>query len=365
MGRGAPRGEAGRGTVGGDLTALRYAPGQGPNVKRPVHLHDAERSGLLTVGICGYTGQTSPKAARVTCKPCLRALAAVTARLAKAADDARRNVPPAVLSGRGQTDVGDVGERAIASSIAGEHVASRPRWGSVASALAAWAMTRDAARSVASSSAPSRFGHKAQDGGEVPTTPRGTQHDLLDVEAAVERGCQAVEVGGHYLTRAHVRAIVEARICGRPVDRAVGPRVQPPTLDKEAKRQALKRGTVRERVEASADDVAERCGLTRHQVGIVVRGARRAIAAELARKGLIPERCARDESTRHGTEERMAAEWDLEGWKSIAPLVRRSVEVCQRLARREADPLPVRRYLGSVVAKTADVEAWVSRQVAE
>lgn len=345
--------------------------------KPRMHMLDPARSGVATAGICGHIGTTTTRPSKVTCKACLRAIAAAAATLAAAAETARRNAPPAVLSGRGQTDVGHVGARAIASSIAGEVVTSGPRWGSVASALAAWAMTADARRSVASSSSPDRFGQRGgSDGGPTPTTPRGTQHDLLDVEAALERGCQPMRVGEHSLTRATVRAIVEARLCGKPIDRAVGPRVTGPvarmyeeagagTSKAEAKRAASKRGTYRERIEASADEVAERAGLTRHQVGLVVRAARRAIAVELARKGLIPERVALREMVGSKNTEVVMSEWDLEGWKDIAPLVRRSEDVCKRLSKREKDPLPVARYLGRVVAKRAQVEEWARRQTAE
>ena len=34
----------------------------------------------------------------------------------------------------------------------------------------------------------------------------------------------------------------------------------------------------------------------------------------------------------------------------------------RRLAAREADPLPVRKFLGRVAASEADLDAWIERQ---
>lgn len=330
-----------------------------PSKRKPrMHLLDADRSGIHPIGYCGHMGTCTPKASRVTCKQCLRALAAVTVKLAEAADAARRAAPPAVLSGPGQTDVGQIGARAIASSIAGEPVHTGYRWSTPEAAVRAFFAAGDAPRSVASSSSPERFGKRSGDSsGVVPTTPRETRDDMSDIEKAIDRGCQSMEVGDRHLPRSMVREIVEARVGGRPVAKQVGPRAH----EEDAATQA-RRGTYRERVDVQAEDIGGHFGLTRHQVGIVVRRSMQAIALILADKGLIPPRAAAGHrGDEPGSEERM--EWDLEGWKDIAPIVRRSEDVCQRLSRRERDPLPVTKYLGRVVAKREAIEEWARRQV--
>lgn len=328
--------------------------------KPRMHLLDAERSGIHPVGYCGHMGTCTTRTTKVTCKQCLRALAAVTVRLAEAADAARRAVPPAVLSGPGQSDVGHIGARAIASSIAGEPVHAGYPWSTAEAAVRAHFVAGDTPRSVASSSSPERFGKRGGDSsGVVPTTPREMHNNIADVGKAIDRGCQSMEVGDRYLPRLTVREIVEARVGGRPVAKQVGPRAH----EEDAATQA-RRGTYRERVDVQAEDIGEHFGLTRHQVGIVVRRSMQAIARILAAKGLIPPRAAagRHRGEEPESEERM--EWDLEGWKDIAPIVRRSEDVCQRLSKREKDPLPVTRYLGRVVAKRVEVEEWTRRQVA-
>lgn len=284
--------------------------------------------------------------ALTTCKLCLRALARVEVELA-AERDRRGDAPPAVLDGPGQSEVGAEGARAIARSIAGEPVATGARWGSVSSAMAALAMTQDARRSVASSS--DWYG-KGTGGGRTPTTPRETREDTIDLEQAFERACSPVRVGTELVGRDVVRAIAEARLLGRRLERKV--------LDRMGHD---RKSTTLHRADVSALETAELAGMTRTQVAIVVRAVRRRLAEELARKGLVPARAIARESG--GEQEAEMSAFDLESWKEIAPVVGRSEDQCQRLAKRDRDPLPVSKYLGRVVAKRADVEAWAARQV--
>lgn len=301
--------------------------------------------------VCGITpnGPTTASAEATTCRMCLRALARVCVAVV-VERDRRGEVRPAVLDGPGRADVGADGAWALAQSIAGEPVSTGPRWGSPRSALAAWAMTADERRSVASSSSPDRFGKRGgPDGGPTPTTPRSTQFDLLDVEAALERGCIATTVGDIRLDAQQVRALVEARVCGTPRERKIPGR----------------KGRYYERVAMGAEELAEHCGLTRHQVGIVVRRMTLRIAEELARKGLIPARSVRmaRERVSKGEETMAIGRYDCETWKEICSKVGRSEDWCRAASKRESDPLPVHQYGGRVVACSVELSAWVHRQV--
>lgn len=55
----------------------------------------------------------------------------------------------------------------------------------------------------------------------------------------------------------------------------------------------------------------------------------------------------------------------VEGWKSIAAVIGRSVWTAKELTRRrpEDDPLPVLRYLGRVFIRVPHLEAWLERQI--
>lgn len=52
----------------------------------------------------------------------------------------------------------------------------------------------------------------------------------------------------------------------------------------------------------------------------------------------------------------------LDGQKAIAEYLGVSVRSIERWARRDRDPLPLYRYLGSIQAKRAALDAWKERQ---
>jgi hypothetical protein len=52
----------------------------------------------------------------------------------------------------------------------------------------------------------------------------------------------------------------------------------------------------------------------------------------------------------------------IEGWKSIADALERTERSCRRYAKRRRDPLPVYRYLGTVVIHRTALEDWKRRQ---
>jgi len=193
------------------------------------------------------------------------------------------------------------------------------------------------------------------DGGLTPTTPRETRADIIDLETAWARATsRPVRVGVDDVPPEAVHAIAEARLLGRRVVQPVHERTsQGKVVDR--------RSTIVVRFPMSALETGEHAGMSRTQIGIVARGVIGRFAAELARKGLVPPRAwAREQQE---AEMASAHGYDLESWKDIAPVVGRSEDVCQRMARREEDPLPVRRYIGRVVAKRSEIEAWTLRQI--
>lgn len=58
------------------------------------------------------------------------------------------------------------------------------------------------------------------------------------------------------------------------------------------------------------------------------------------------------------------ARFDLHGWKAIGRHLGRSERTCQRLAARDANPLPVARIGGIVGASSAALNRWVEHEVA-
>lgn len=53
----------------------------------------------------------------------------------------------------------------------------------------------------------------------------------------------------------------------------------------------------------------------------------------------------------------------IEGWKSIATELDVSVETVQRLARRNRDPLPVWKFIRTIVAWRSAIEQWKARNL--
>jgi len=53
----------------------------------------------------------------------------------------------------------------------------------------------------------------------------------------------------------------------------------------------------------------------------------------------------------------------LEGWKAIAQELHLSVETVQRLARRNRDPLPVWKFIRTIVAWRSAIEQWQARNL--
>lgn len=227
--------------------------------KGRTHLRDEQRSGILDAGVCGSLGGlTTVEPGSVTCRRCLRAMMAVA--------DA---VVVAVIESTGQTEVDAFGERIIERSIRGEEP-ERCRWSSVRAALGAWADWRDRGVPLASSSNPDRFGRGAMgDGGGRMSLG---SDDLLDVEAVFERACVAMHIGGMDVPARLVRAVAEARLCGRPVSSRIPGR----------------KGMRQDRVPVSVADVVQSSGLSSGIVAAIVRRVYAAVSSALGGKGLVP-----------------------------------------------------------------------------
>lgn len=335
----------------------------GKSKREPMH-HTTPGAGSSTCGtysaILSGAHRITDDVDAVTCKRCLWALARVVERV-ELERDRRGDSRPAVLDGPGQSDIGADGAVAIARSLAGEPVTTGPRWGGIASAWEALVRAQAERRSIASASSPDRFGQRGGSGSSpTPTTPRETQTDLVDVEMARDASCRPMTIGEHELTAGQVLAIAQARIVGRIIRRPV--RMVGGTV-------VEKRGVTCEIVAVTAQEVADETGLTRHQVGMVVRRVRAEMAPRLARKGLIPASVAARETGAEDEkqEDVMPAGFDLDGWKQISAHMRMSEDACRRLASRDDDPLPVRRLRGlpRVFANKADLDAWEKRQVVE
>lgn len=52
---------------------------------------------------------------------------------------------------------------------------------------------------------------------------------------------------------------------------------------------------------------------------------------------------------------------DLAGWDAIADRIDVSIRTAQRLAQRDSDPLPAKRFLGRIRASSDELRAWAER----
>lgn len=264
--------------------------------------------------------------------------------------------------------------RIVERSKAGDDGWRDGAWGTVHGALEAWAQAVDAgALQLGSTSDPARFERGAPRGGcvrpQVTAAMSALEH-VADVERALARAFVAPRVfaartvkrvDGSEVSYAAVvldvaaqRAILEHRVCGRRVRRG-------------------RRGDAIVRVACPAEDLAEQVSrslgldletVTAHQIGRVVREGLDRVEAQLHARGVVRAlRRTRVERAEVEGEMRVPG-YDLTGAKAIADRLGVSVDTVRRYARREDDPLPIRRGLnGAVYAKSVDVDAWAERQL--
>lgn len=227
------------------------------------------------------------------------------------------------------------------------------RWSSVGAALRSWAAWTDEGYPVTSSSAVGRFETGAPRGGSGPSLPPAYRmaEDVVIVQMAIDRVFAEVRVQAlDWLDATQHRDVLVMRLCGRPVRSRL-----PGTKHMRVEREPV-----------SAEELAEVLSgyyiehVTKHHIGLVVREGLRQLTRELERVGAIPKRVAAKESVRMGLPS--GCGFDVEGWKEISELVGRSERTCRDLAKREREPLPTYDYLGKIVARRREIEAWAARQ---
>jgi hypothetical protein len=256
----------------------------------------------------------------------------------------RANIAPAVHAER-QLPISSELRRMIERSRRGE-VDERTPWGGLDALLDHVLPVLADGRAIRSSSDTDRFGVMPQTS-KRSSDPANGWDNVINFELALSRVTSCIAdaadrgelLGGVEWSRSHLAALVLHR------------------SDLEALALAVGR-TPRQTQRARA----------------LVRGA---LVAELARIGLVPRPRGMVEATHAGVRvlERVRAErtkehvmaapegWSCDGWKEIGRVIGRSEDVCQRLAQREDDPLPVDRFLGRPIAKREELLAWVRREV--
>lgn len=309
---------------------------RGRQVSR-VHL-EAPSHGPVLIGTCGIVGKVTKVRERVTCRVCLQRMAApVEAGIGveRAVVGGARSLPPDALA-------------IVERSKLGADEAQRARFGSWAALHELHAAVVDDGSPVRSSSDPSRFGSR------VSTSARPARgvgrDDIVAIDLALQRACSAgVYVAGVLVGHAEVLAVYLARCEGQPFGARIAEQ---------------RKGRVTRRLGCSAEDVAKQWGNghTAHHVAQLVREVRRRALPLMVRAGLM-EGNDTEEATMN------VPGFDLNGWKEIAGALGVSVPTATRYARASTDPLPI-AHVGtadaacrSVIAKRADVTAWMVRRV--
>lgn len=191
----------------------------------------------------------------------------------------------------------------------------------------------------------------------IPGAPSGRE-DVIAFQRAMEASFvapYAVALG--IVVPAHrCRAVLEARLCGVPVEVEVAPG---------------RKGTVVRRENVSAEELAEQLSvelsvaITENHVGLIYRAGRRAMVVELARVGMLPPPRVRVSATREGAGEEMRAPkgYDLDGWKAIADYLGVHETTARTRLTEGKDPIPVHDYRNGVIAKKSEIDEWQLRQV--
>lgn len=282
-------------------------------------------------------------------------------------------------------------ERIVQRSIAGDDEDATPRLPSLAGFLAAAAASGDWGVPVRSSCDPDRFGKGAmRGGGGRPHDPHAGRERYALAERELRRiadsepqrygltgpeqmavwcavaGAGALgfrnirDIGGAARERAEQKATASAA----PKSKRRRATMEPP--------QKRKLVLVPEREKHTGTSVAlflreQGVYTTPHQVGLVCRALNARVREAFEVKGWIARAAKREEikSANSAEGEAIVAApegWDLSGWKDILPIVGLSEGAARAASEREKDPLPVRVYFGTVIAKRAEVLAWIGRQ---
>mgnify|MGYP001607826416 FL=1 len=247
----------------------------------------------------------------------------------------------------------------IGRSIRGE-TEDGPRWSSAHRALEHEARVVLDGAPVRSSSDTERFGILPQQSkGEAPVPAAiAGREDVIAVRVSIDRACRAcadaVAIGtigcGAAFDAADFELVLRWLTQGEPVWQQTAPA-------RKGRVQMLRQ---RDALEVAGELTLRRGhAVTERQVAIAYRAVLAAFSETLRATGEL--RAARPKAER---EAKMAApEGWVETWESIAKVVGRSVDTCQRLAKREENPLPVGEYLSRAAAKVEELEAWKRREV--
>lgn len=292
-----------------------------------------EGDGLdISFGVCGIiSANVTEDRGLVRCKLCRRRMELPAAVVVTEPRPFEPGPPVPVRELGGAVDVEQRHVRIIERSRAGDDESDRPRWRSLEAAIAK-------TTAIKAGRSPMRSGWKVEQESRSEGAVR-TEHgrdDVIEIDRAFARAFdRSVRIGGAgpTLSAAGASRLLE---------------------------EVLRHGVTAQQI--ANDLTTDEHVVTRHEVGLVIRAGKRAMRELLERKGLI-ERRRRDESEGMGGDEMAGPHgYDLKGWKDILPVIDVSEKLARQLMVRADDPLPVRVWFGSVIAKRADLLDWISRQ---
>lgn len=314
---------------------------------------------LGDVGLARY--ETTPNAGDVTCRACRHAL-----RRVRAAEAIVAAIVAPATHANGQRPASRADLATLWRSIRGEPEDPGPRWRSVRGALEHEARVVLDGAPVRSSSDPDRYGVLPQRSvGEVPVPQAiAGREDVIAVR-------QSIDTAGAACADACALGLIPTGVALTALDFVLVLRW---THQGEPVRQRIvenRKGEIMRLVPRTLAHIAAELSrrhdgaeVTETQARIAAGAVTGAFADALRRRGELARARVRDTGeSRRKTAMAAPEGWDLDGWKEISSIVGRSDDVCQRLAARAEDPLPIDRYLGRPIAKRADVLAWVRREV--
>lgn len=315
---------------------------------------DSEREALV-LGACGFTARSPAHLvdarSDVTCRACLRLMDREAIGSGRAVE-APFTPGPAVPVVPQTWD--ERGVEIVERSVAGDDGVAPEGWRTLNGALAAWWSVYSSSL-VASSSRPPSSG-----GG-------GPRHDHTPAAIAHRMTVLPVEI-----------AIVAACADGRTfAGDAEGNGAL--ALDSRACRFVVESYQANRSAADTAARLASALGLpdeavTAHQVGLVYRGVRAHVEAELVARGLIARTRVshtreRASSAEVGDEMALPPGYDLDGWKAIAGAAGLAESHCRAMSRAASDPLPVHEMTlpgatrPRILGRASEIRAWLARQV--
>jgi hypothetical protein len=255
--------------------------------------------------------------------------------------------------------LGTVGNRVVRESVAGD-TERRYAWHSAVQAIAEWAVWRADGQGLASTSAPSRFERAPRGASDPARAVTGQVERLLGVDRALR---------GAYTAPRTFRGMIDGEGHSYTLTLTVAEQTRVlvtwAQLVWSTRGEDLQKAEVRERVAqlvASLDGAARlTVGITARHVQIIQQDGLEAVTEHLRRIGEIAPERPRGPRKKGG--DMAVIGYDLAGWAEISGHLGMSERVCQRLAAREKNPLPVHRIdgVGMVQARREELTGWVER----